>query len=352
VSAIFVGLMATTVIGATGLSVDVGNIVWQKQRMQNGVDNAALAIAQDCALSRSTCATAGANPALSTANLLVSQNIAGATVTVPGPVTESSLTVTVKASKSILLSFASAMGIGPKTASVSATASWDEAPSSGYPLVPLGIGYCQYIANAYPATNHLTVRTDIADNAFVTLSGLQMETIFPDRSCQSRTGQTLNMSDGAVWLDTLNTELNFFDKSNMSVCNMKVDLIETILVTSISRLHAPMSCVNKLKVGTIMMMPVYESTSPLSTVLTSSLTIKIVGFAPFKITGWDIGNGHKADASAPACPNITILLLTFGCQAIQGYFVRSVVQDPDQIFAYDSSAPDLGGVRLTPRLTN
>jgi hypothetical protein len=100
------------------------------------------------------------------------------------------------------------------------------------------------------------------------------------------------------------------------------------------------------------MLPVYESSSPL-TILSSSLTMKIVGFAPFKITGWNEPGNAKVDSSAtPACANILYLLSTITCQGIQGYFVRSAVMDPDQVFAYNSSAPDLGGVRLTPKLTN
>jgi hypothetical protein len=76
---------------------------------------------------------------------------------------------------------------------------------------------------------------------------------------------------------------------------------------------------------------------------------RIVGFAPFKITGWQEPGNTKNDASAtPSCVNI----LTVTCQGIQGYFVRSVVQDPEQVFAYDKNAPDLGGVRLSAKLTN
>ena len=353
VSAIIVGLLATTLIAGVGLSVDTGSLVVKRQHLQTGVDNAALAIAQDCALRRSTCAS---SPALETASHLVDQNILGATTSLASSVSTSSTTVTVRSTKSVPMTFASAIGIGPKTASVAATATWNRAPKEGYPLLPMAIGYCQYKANAYPATQHITIRTDILNSALTSVSSilglLGLQNYFPPSTCTSRTGQTLNMSAGAVWLTSLVDVLDLFDVSNMSQCNMKVTIIPTAIVTTISPVIAPTACVNKLKLGTIAMMPIYESTSPL-TILSTSLTIKVVGFAPFMITGWNEPGNAKVDGTAtPACQDIVALLQTITCQGIQGYFVRSVVQDPEQIFAYDSSAPDLGGVHLTPRLSN
>ncbi|MDQ3155158.1 MAG: pilus assembly protein TadG-related protein [Actinomycetota bacterium] len=351
VSAIIVGFLATTLIAGVGLSVDTGSLVVQRQHLQTGVDNAALAIAQDCALRRSTCASA---PALDTANLLVSQNITGATTSLAGSVSTTSTSVTVKSAKNIPMNFASAIGVGPKAANAKATATWDKAPTEGYPLLPMAVGYCQYKANAYPATQHVLIRTDLLSSAVksviaaLDLVGIPLTNFFPQSTCTGSTGDTLNMSSGAVWLTALVDALDLFDISNMSMCNMKVKVFTTMIVTSVTPVIAPTACVNKLKLGTIAMMPIYESTSPL-TVLSSSITLRIVGFAPFKITGWkEPGNAKNDSTATPACLSI----LTVTCQGIQGYFVRSVVLDPEQIFAYDSAAPDLGGVRLETRLSN
>jgi hypothetical protein len=349
VTAIVVGLMATTLIATAGLSMDVGKLVVERQHVQTGADNAALAIAQDCALRRVSCSTTGSS---STASLLVSQNVDGATATVPGTVAPSTETVTVNVTKNVPLSFASAIGIKPKTVRATAKASWDQAPKEGYPLLPMAVGYCQYKANAYPADGHILIRTDLLSSAVKSVANLLgllgLKGFFGERDCTGPTGTTLKMSDGAVWLTALVDALDLFDISNMSLCNMKVKVFTTMLVTSISPVIAPTACVNKLKIGTIAMMPIYESTSPL-TVLSSSITMRIVGFAPFKITGWrEPGNAKNDSSASPDCVNI----LTVTCQGIQGYFVRSVVQDPDQVFAYDSTAPDLGGVRLTTKLTN
>jgi len=352
VTAIVVGLLAPVLIAGVGLSADVGNVMWQRHRMQGAVDNAALAIAEDCALRRASCSTSGTNPALSTADLIVSQNIDGATTTVPGTIASTSPSVTVRAKKHVPMSFAGMIGLVSKETSVKATATWEQAPKTGYPLLPMAVGYCQWKANAYPATDHIQIRTDLLDSglksliATLNLLGIPLTNYFAEQTCTNGQGQTLKMSDGAVWLTALVDALDLFDVSNMSLCNMKVTIFETMLVTAVTPVIAPTACVNKLKVGTIAMMPVYESSSPL-TVLSSSITMRIVGFAPFKITGWREPGNAKVDASAPSCINI----LTLTCQGIQGYFVRSVVQDPDQVFAYDSSAPDLGGVRLTPKLT-
>lgn len=353
-TAVMIGLLAATLIASVGMSVDVGNAYVQRQKLQTATDNAALAIAQDCGLRRSTCATAGANPARSTAELVVGQNISGATTSIPGNLTPTSDSVTVKSTKSVPFSFAAVIGIQPKTASVSATATWDKAPREGYPLLPMAVGYCQYKANQYPSTDHILIRTDLLSStlkgliATLNLLGLPLTNWFPNSTCTGSTGETLKMSSGAVWLTALVDALDLFDISNMSMCNMKVKIFTTMLVTTVTPVIAPTACVNKLKVGSIAMLPVYESYSPL-TVLSSSITMRIVGFAPFKITGWvEPGNSKNDPSASPNCLNI----LTLTCQGIQGYFVRSVVQDPDQVFAYDSSSPDLGGVKLASRLTD
>ncbi len=354
VTALMIGILAATLIASVGMSVDVGNAYVQRQKLQTATDNAALAIAQDCALRRNTCYSANGNAPKSTANFVVGQNISGATASVVDAVTPSSTSVTVASSKSIPFSFAAVIGIQPKTASVSATATWDKAPKEGYPLLPMAVGYCQYKANDFPATKHILIRTDLLSAtlkgliATLNLLGLPLTNWFPNSTCTGTAGETLNMSSGAVWLTALVDALDLFDISNMSMCNMKVKIFTTMLVTSITPVIAPTACVNKIKLGTVAMIPIYESYSPL-TVLSSSITLRIVGFAPFKITGWvEPGNAKNDSTATPSCLNI----LTLTCQGIQGYFVRSVVQDPDQVFAYDSASPDLGGVKLTTKLTN
>ncbi|GAA3515324.1 hypothetical protein GCM10022234_07910 [Aeromicrobium panaciterrae] len=354
VTALLVGILATALIGAVGMSVDVGNAYVQRDKLQTAADNAALAIAQDCALYRPTCYSANGNAPRSTANFVVEQNISGATTGVQGTITPASTSVTVTSTKVMPFSFAKLVGVGSKTASVSATATWDKAPAEGYPLLPLAVGYCQWKANAFPATQNILIRTDLLSAtlkgliATLNLLGLPLTNWFPNSTCTGSAGNTLNMSNGAVWLTALVDALDLFDISDMSMCNMKVKIFTTMLVTTVTPVIAPTACVNKLKLGTIAMIPIYESLSPL-TVLSSSITLRIVGFAPFKITGWIEPGNAKNDASAtPGCLNI----LTLTCQGIQGHFVRSVVQDPDQVFAYDSAAPDLGGVKLATRLTN
>ena len=95
VTTVMIALLATTLIAAVGMSVDVGNAYVQRQRLQTATDNAALAIAQDCALYRTTCTSSGG---AATANLVVSQNIQGATTTVPGTVSSSASSVKVTSS--------------------------------------------------------------------------------------------------------------------------------------------------------------------------------------------------------------------------------------------------------------
>lgn len=354
ITALVVGILATSLIAAVGMSVDVGNAYVQRQKLQTATDNAALAIAQDCALYRPTCYSANGNAPKSTAVFVVGQNISDANAEVVGTITPSSSSVTVRSTKVMPFSFGQLAGVSSKTATVSATATWDRAPKEGYPLLPMAVGYCQYKANAFPATQNILIRTDLLDAtlkglvATLNLLGLPLTNWFPAKTCTGSSGNTLNMSDGAVWLTALVDALDLFDISDMSMCNMKVTIFTTMLVSTVSPVIAPTACVNKLKIGSVAMMPIYESSSPL-TVLSSSITLRIVGFAPFKITGWQEPGNVKNDPTAtPSCLNI----LTLTCQGIQGHFVRSVVQDPDQVFAYDSAAPDLGGVKLATRLTD
>ncbi len=72
--AIVVAVFASTVVMAMlALTIDVGNIRFERRQLQNGADATAMALAQACALDASTCAPATTEPAL---NQLASDNAA------------------------------------------------------------------------------------------------------------------------------------------------------------------------------------------------------------------------------------------------------------------------------------
>jgi hypothetical protein len=76
--------------------------------------------------------------------------------------------------------------------------------------------------------------------------------------------------------------------------------------------------------------------------------IKVVGFAPFKITGWSYPTNANPDPNAPVCSSIDLLVhppASIGCNGIQGYFVKTLQASSD--FTYSPDGADLGAGSVT-----
>ena len=351
VSALVVGLLATTLIAAVGLSVDTGNLVLQKNKVQQAADSAALAVAEDCARGITTCSPSGAS---ATAQFMALQNANASSVTAPTTLTSASGSAKITVSKSVPMAFASAIGILPKTATASATASWDKAATEGYPLLPLAVDVCTWVANAPPKTAHLTIRTDLISSLGTNLSALLLGVLktllpglFPSVGCTTPSGASITMTAGALWLPNLKSALDLFGWLS-STCVMKVSLLSPV-TTLVASVAAPSACVAKLgtsiHVGDTVMLPIFRSgVIPLTTTLLSPLLgFGILGFAPFKITGWVQLNNVSKDPALPAnaCSEINLLgLLNLGCSGIQGYFVKTIAKQPT--FQYSTSAENFG----------
>jgi len=426
-STIILALSITVLLAAVGLSADFGNLTVQKSRLQKGVDNAALAIAQDCALSKPTCAA----PA-PTATALVNENANPDSVAAPA-IDMANKTVTVTASEGVQMALGRLIGVDDKPVVKTATASWGgNHPTEGYPVLPLGVGYCTWANNHAAAgtstegATHITIRTDTlqaVDNLLSPVTGL-LAGILPldglidsllgtgaTAACAGAQGQQLLTLEGGTWISGLAGAL-----LNES-CDVKVDIDLTGFVGSLaSGLVMPTECTNKfgnqIKVGSTILLPIYVPDSNLQNAglkLLSACTtlsiggllggsaapsttcvevppkigVKIVGFAPFKVTGWNFGYTASPDASAP-CPNLSIglplrdileavvkaipllggtlwalvvapllnvlnnggnLHLAVGCTGIQGYFTKTFTTDPN--FQYGSDGLDLGASRIS-----
>ena len=63
-SIVAVLLAGGVIIGMLALSIDVGNIMWERRQLQNGADAASLALAKDCATDPTKCSVASAVPDL------------------------------------------------------------------------------------------------------------------------------------------------------------------------------------------------------------------------------------------------------------------------------------------------
>jgi hypothetical protein len=243
-------------------------------------------------------------------------------------------------------------------------------------MLPMGIPYCMYKANQPPATTPFLLRSDVISVVFNVIVqggtlGRLITTLLGDLlgvtdSCTGPTGLNLKMLRGPIWLSGLEGALHGAFNWNSSVCNMHLGTIDGFLGSTMSSV-IPSSCVNKLgssiKKGQIVLLPVYVPSISLqqlgleldgcllgicSAKIPPRIGIKVLGFAPFKITGWNYPNNSNPDGNAPQCFSIALLVhppASIGCNGIQGYFLNSMQANPD--FTYSQSGADYGATSVT-----
>lgn len=360
-----VGILATGLIAAVGLSVDVGNLTLQKNKLQKGVDSAAMAVAQDCAAASRPGATAAATArcaagtGTSTAQTMVNGNIVSATAGGLAGLTPANNVLTATGSKSVPMTFAHAIGVGAKSITASATARWDQVPVSGVTFLPLALSLCDYYRDsaaafaAGDAAVNKTYRYDFYQSS-IPLLGLSLAA----DSCNTPSG-TVSMNKGAVWLPGLFESLpNIAGLVKQDGdCSFSTNIIHNVsgLVSALGVLF-PSDCHAKvltLVKGNTYLFPVYKSNPILGLGVNLSLDVDIVGYAKFKVTGYKVDGSllggsliDNQDSSQPACVK-TVLLLGNQCRAIQGHFVTSVKREPGIQYATKSSTNlDLGAVAV------
>ncbi len=368
VTIVIFAISSTVILASAGLGVDTASLAMERSRVQHGADAAATAIAQDCASHKVTCSAVGAK---SSADYLAGQNSPGATVPTTGGVTLNSSSVSVTVKKNVKLSLLSAVGLSPKSVTGKSTATWGGHPSEGSPVLPMGIPYCAYAANQAPATTPILFRSDTVSVVFNVIVqggvvGRLITTLLGDllgvtESCTTPDGLNLTMLRGPIWLSGLEGAVNGIFNWNSSICNMHLGTLDGFLGSTLSSV-IPSNCMNKLgtsiKKGQIVLLPIYRPSITLSQLglemdgcllgicsakVPPRLGVKVLGFAPFKITGWNFSGNTNLDPSAPTCVAINLLThpsASIGCQGITGYFVSSMVTDPN--FTYTPTAPDYG----------
>lgn len=369
---VVVALLLIALVAAAGIGIDTGNMAYQRTRAQHSADAAASAIALDCAQGKAACSPAGAQ---STADYFVTQNAGSGTATIPGTVDTSSSSVTVKVDKTVDTGFFGLLGIGSKTVTTAATATYAGHPMEGAPMLPMAVPYCMWKANQAPATTPLLLRSDLIGVVFNVIvqggalgrliTGLLGELLSVTDSCSTPEGLNLKMLRGPIWLSGVEDALHSVFNWNSSVCNMRVGTIDGFLGSTLASV-IPSNCINKLgnqiKKGQIILVPIYRPSITLDqlglelevdlcllgictykTKIPPRIGVKVLGFAPFKITGWNFPTNSNPDPNAPACAAITLLTIprvSVGCQGIQGYFVESFTKDPN--FSYSPSGADFG----------
>lgn len=372
-SVAIVAMLFTCLIGGAGLSIDAGNLAYQRSRLQSSADSAAIAIAQDCALKKASCTNSGA---ASTANYFASENSSGGTVSIPGGTSTGAGSVRVKVDKTVATKFFGAVGVHSKNVSAQAKATWTGHPTEGTTMLPMAVPACMYQNNLPPATTPLLLRSDVVSVTFNVIVqggslGRLITTLLGDllgvtESCTTPEGLNLKVLRGPIWLSGLEGAVNGIFNWNSSVCNMHLGTIDGFLGSTASAV-IPSNCINKLgnsiQKGQIITLPVYEPSISLeqlglemdavvcvlgicpvqSVKIPPRIGVKVLGFAPFKITGWNFPGNSNPDPNAPACSSITLLThpaASVGCNGIQGYFVKSMQRDPN--FEYGPAGKDFG----------
>ncbi len=368
VTAIIFAISSTVIIAGAGLGVDTASAAFERGRVQHSADSAASAIAMDCAAHNVTCTDAGAR---STATYLVGQNSPGGVVPVTGGIALTPSSVAVTVTKSVKTSLLSAIGIQSKTVTAHATATWGGHPTEGSPVLPMGIPYCMYAANLPPATSPILLRSDLISVVFNVIVqggpvGRLITTLLGDllgvtEACTTPDGLNLKMLRGPIWLSGLEGLVNGIFNWNSSICNMHLGTLDGFLGSTGSAV-IPSNCMNKLgtsiKKGQVVLLPIYRPSITLdklglemdacllgicSAKIPPRLGVKVLGFAPFKITGWNFVNNVNLDANAPTCVAINLLThpaASVGCQGITGYFLKTMTTDPD--YSYATTGADYG----------
>lgn len=134
--AVLVAVLMVPLLAFTGVVINIGSMLSEKQQLQNGADAAALAIAQDCAAAGACVA----DQTKTTADKYADENLPGARALPPDLSVSGAVTVTTVFDHQNL--FASVLDADPKrTIPATATAKWG-APSRGTTMLPLTISEC------------------------------------------------------------------------------------------------------------------------------------------------------------------------------------------------------------------
>lgn len=283
--AVLVAVLMVPLLAFTGVAINIGSMLSEKQQLQNGADAAALAIAQDCAAS-----ACGAYA--TTAGLYANDNLPGAHAEVLD-LNQSAGTVTVKTTIEHDILFASVLDADPKrTLPATATAKWG-APSRGTTLLPLMISECAV--------------DDVAGKD---------QAIDPSWQCP----EDGNLPGAFGWVD-----------SDPGICGRSSAVGGTLTPTSNpgESLDGPCKTAFPALLGKVILLPVY----PNSDLGGSNGVYHITRYAAFVLTGYRF----------PSLPIAGTLCKKQGC--ISGKFIEYV--SLDDAWQYSSSDTASGPLSVT-----
>lgn len=419
VTAVFFGLAITVLIGGLGLSIDIGNVAYQRNKAQHAADTAARQLAYQCAR-YPTGATCSALQASATA--IAGDAIDGSTVTASRNATTKTVTVTV--GKTVDTDLLALIGVPTKSLLASATAKVGVMqPTEAYNILPLGVHYCTWknwsnlAGTANEATRKTTLRTDALqglENLLSPITSGLLNTVDTKgltdqlgtdavQQCTDGDGDQVLTLNGASWLtgETVVTSIvgGLF---NWDAAKCELDIgsdIEAFLGGLENSAFMPQGCPSQfgngkmVDKGKTILIPVFKPHSQFADKIDLKLRacasafsaartcaeippkigVEVIGFAPFKVTGWKYpGNPTNVDASVgcaaiPLKLNLkslianvlgvlellvnvvlglvgtiipTNLTASISCNGLQGYFTKSFIKDPSA--TYGTGGEDLG----------
>lgn len=156
VTAVFFALSAIVLFASAGVGIDVSSLVFERSKVQHGVDAGALAIAQSCVRDEYACPGTGAN---SEANDYLGLNDGAGTA---DATFETSTRVRVDGTKSVGLFLMDVLGFSNSDVTATATAQWTKHPKKAT-VIPYLVSLCEYARNRDTDTD-VYLRTDINES--------------------------------------------------------------------------------------------------------------------------------------------------------------------------------------------
>lgn len=354
VAAIFIGLSMALIVGALGLSVDVGNVAYQRTKAQHAADAAARQLAYQCARypTGSSCSSLQAS-----AVSIAGDSIDGGSVTAVRDTTAK--TVTVSVGKSVATNLLALIGVASKDVRATATAKVGVMnPTEAYDVLPLGVHYCTWknwsnlAGTPTESTRRTTLRTDALQGVENLLSPItggllnavdtkgltdQLGTSAVER-CNDVDGSQVLTLTGASWLTgetVVSSVVQGLFGWDASKCELDVgNDVETFIGGLENSAFMPQGCPQQfgngkpIDKGKTILLPIFKPASALSdrldlrlgtclglfpsgrtcAQLPPKIGVDVVGFAPFHVTGWKYpGNPSNVDGSV-GCASIPLAL--------------------------------------------
>lgn len=422
--AVLIAVLIVALMSVGALTIDFGAASLTRRQAQNAADATARDLAVKCAKGLANCTSI-----TSLEQSLTTNNASGATPTV---LPSSPKTVKVQVTKTVNYRLATLFKNGSSgVVHATATASWGNGHvTEAYKVLPLGVSYCTWknhsgaagTATEAAQANKIPIRTDTLQSVTNLLAPLttgllslvplksmiDMLTGTSTEACQDSSGTQLLAFQGGVWLtgenvlrDTLSGLFNF----NATPCELHVaNGLNTFLGGLESAAFIPSECKQKfgpgklVDVGQTILLPIYKPADPkglpfsgldkvgLRTKACASLLngktclqappqigVEIVGYAPFKVTGYTYPGTPSPTDTSVTCSSQTLSLdlktvllsvvslvqlianlglavvngvlhtplqASISCNGLQGYFAKTFTQLPDT--QYGTGGEDFG----------